>query len=131
MQRFPAFAAIALSLGLLAALPGSGEARTGKARPAKVKPGLGIEARRGLAFAQQHCSACHGVTANSSSPNPESPTFEDIANRPGLTATTLRAFLRDSHNYPAAMNFSVDQDRINDLAQYVVTLKRRGYRPTI
>lgn len=103
----------------------------GQAALAKTQPGPSASARRGLAFAQQRCSACHGVVENSSSPNPESPPFADIANRTGVTQATLRQFLRDSHNYPAAMNFEVESTRIRDLAAYIVTLKKPGYRPTV
>ena len=88
-------------------------------------------ARRGQAFAEQRCAACHGVKANSPSPNPESPSFEDIANRPGVTAQTLHAFLRDSHNYPAAMNFTVEDAQLGDLAVYIETLRKPGYRPVM
>lgn len=85
---------------------------------------------RGLAFAQSHCAACHAVTANGTSPNPEAPPWEDIANRPGTTQATLRVFLADSHNYPAAMQFRVDRRRIRDLAAWIITLQRKGYQPT-
>lgn len=88
-------------------------------------------AKRGLAFAEQRCSGCHGVTANHTSPNPESPPFEDIANRPGVTSATLQQFLRDSHNYPAVMNFRVEAGRIRDLADYIGTMKKPGYRPVM
>ena len=88
-------------------------------------------AKRGLVFAEQRCSACHSVTVNRSSPNPESPPFEDIANRPGVTGETLEQFLRDSHNYPEAMNFKVEAARIRDLATYMVTMKKAGYRPVM
>lgn len=88
-------------------------------------------AQRGLAFAEQRCAACHAVRANSTSANPESPSFEDIANRPGVTRVTLRQFLRDSHNYPDAMNFRVDAARIRDLADYIMTLRKPGYRPVM
>lgn len=90
-----------------------------------------VHIRKGLSFAKERCAACHGVTANSSSPNPESPPFEEIANRPGLTSLTLRQFLRDSHNYPEAMNFAVERERIRDLADYIVTLKKPGYKPVM
>lgn len=96
------------------------------------RPGaLARSQERGLTIAQTHCAACHGVTANSSSPNPESPTFEDIANHQGLSATTLRVFLRDSHNYPAAMNFTLKSAAARDLANYIVTLKHPGHKPAI
>lgn len=86
-------------------------------------------ARRGLAFAERRCAACHAVRANGSSANPESPSFEDIANRRGVTQATLRTYLRDSHNFPEAMNFRVDARRIRDLAAYMVTLRKPDYRP--
>jgi mono/diheme cytochrome c family protein len=90
---------------------------------------LSPSARRGIAFAEQRCAACHSVRANGSSSNPEAPPWDDIANRPGTTQATLRAFLRDSHNYPEAMNFRVDARRIRDLAAYIVTLRKSDYRP--
>ena len=99
-------------------------------QPAPSEP-LSASAARGQAFAQQHCAACHATTANRASPNPESPPFDDIANRPGLTAATLRTFLQDSHNYPAAMNFRIDASGIDDLADYVATLKKPDYRPVM
>lgn len=86
-------------------------------------------ARRGLAFAEQRCAACHAVQANGTSANPEAPPWEDIANRPGTTAATLRQFLRDSHNFPAAMRFTVDRARIRDLAAWMMTLQHKGYHP--
>lgn len=87
--------------------------------------------QRGRSFAETRCAGCHAVAANRSSPNPESPSFEDIANRSGTTTQTLGQFLRDSHNYPAAMNFRVEPARIRDLASYIMTLQKPGYRPAI
>jgi mono/diheme cytochrome c family protein len=92
---------------------------------------LAAGAKRGLAFAQLRCAGCHAVTANAISPNPESPSFEHIANRPGVTRLTLRQFLRDSHNYPDAMNFTVGPSRSRDLADYVLTMRKPGYRPVM
>ena len=87
-------------------------------------------AARGLAFAEQRCAACHAVRADGTSPDAEAPAWDDIANRPGTTERTLRTFLRDSHNYPAAMQFEVDRARIRDLSAYMATLRRKGYLPT-
>lgn len=111
---------LALAAGLLA--PSLAPARTTKA-PAP-------SAARGLAFATAHCTQCHAITANGSSPNPESPPFDDIANREGVTARTFAAFLADAHNYPEAMNFTVQRAAIRDLAAYMLTLRQPGYRPT-
>jgi mono/diheme cytochrome c family protein len=93
-------------------------------------PKLAPQARRGLAFAEQRCAACHAIRANGSSPDPEAPKWDDIANRPGTTQRTLRIFLRDAHNFPAAMQFEVDRRRIGDLAAYMASLQRPGYSPS-
>jgi mono/diheme cytochrome c family protein len=115
MRMLIAATALALPLAALGAAP--------------AKPSA--SAQRGLALAQARCAACHGITRDSSSPNPESPTFEAIANMPGLTRTTLRGFLRDSHNYPEAMDFTLGRASTRDLADYIVTLRRADYRPAI
>jgi len=86
--------------------------------------------QRGLILAQTHCAGCHAVTVNGTSPDPEAPAWEDIANRPGTTQATLRRFLADSHNYPAAMQFRVERRHIRDLSAWMVTLQRDGYQPT-
>lgn len=98
---------------------------------AAAAEGRATSVQRGLALAQQHCAGCHAVAANAASPNPEAPSFEGIANAPGVTAQTLRRFLRDSHNYPAAMNFTIKPAHIRDLANYTLTLRRPGYKPDI
>ena len=118
-------AALTLSAALLVA-PGEAAPKRNKAVAAQA-----ARIAKGLAFAQERCAACHGVTANSSSPNPESPSFEDIANQPGLTRTSLRRFLTDSHNYPDAMQFTVERSEISNLADYMLTLRRPGYKPAI
>ncbi|MCK9543358.1 MAG: cytochrome c [Novosphingobium sp.] len=87
-------------------------------------------AERGLAFARERCAGCHGVAANAPSPGPDAPPFDDIANRPGVTEETMRAFLRDSHNYPAVMNFELDAARMEELSAWMMSLRREGYSPT-
>jgi mono/diheme cytochrome c family protein len=88
-------------------------------------------AERGQAFAQARCSSCHAITAQGISPNPESPPFAAVVNKPGITRDTLRQFLRDSHNFPSVMNFRVEPEQIDDLADYMLTLQTPGYRPPI
>lgn len=131
MSRLTCFPALAVLLLAGIVLPVSGMASARMTAATQHRAAQSAAARRGLEFARQHCSGCHGVVANSSSPNPESPPFEDIANRPGVSRETLRQFLRDSHNYPAAMNFAVEDARISDLAAYIVTLKKPGYKPLV
>lgn len=119
----------ALALGAAAcAQPFAGAPSSNSASTAQRPPRL-ADAARGLAFAEQRCAGCHGVTQNSSSPNPEAPPFEDIANRPEVTRSTLEQFLRNSHNYPAVMNFTIDAAQVRDLASYLTTLQKPDYRP--
>lgn len=89
------------------------------------------QSARGLAFAEARCATCHAVTVGDLSANPEAPAFAAIANQRELNRGTLRAFLRDSHNFPAAMNFTLRPADVDDLAAYMVTLQRADYHPPI
>ena len=84
-----------------------------------------------LVFAQAACADCHAVEATDLSPNPNAPSFAAIANREGLTAQTLSAFLRDAHNYPEAMDFDLDPSQVDALTQYMLTLRDEDYEPAI
>lgn len=105
------------------------EARVGSA--SLTEPAGQSSADRGLAFAQSHCAVCHAVTVGQSSPRAEAPAFESVVNTPGLTATTLQDWLRNSHNYPDAMTFRVEDDNIGDLAAYMLTLRKDSYHPPV
>jgi len=114
-----------LLLLLLPMAPGLAAAR-GNAHPAATA----AAAQRGRTFAETHCAQCHAITANGTSPNPEAPPWDDVANREGLTAQTFATFLADAHNYPAAMDFRVERRVIGDIAAYMLTLRRQNYKPT-
>ena len=81
-----------------------------------------------LAFVQAACGGCHAVEASGLSPNPASPPFADIANREGLSRDTLASWLRDAHNYPEVMDFDLDQPQVDDIADYILTLRSDDYR---
>ena len=80
-------------------------------------------------LAQGKCGGCHSVEAYGLSPNPASPAFAEIANRPGLSGVTLGNWLRDAHNYPNEMQFSLEGDEIALLAAHITSLRRAGYQP--
>lgn len=86
---------------------------------------------RGFGFVQAACADCHAVQPPALSPNPQAPPFADIANRKGLTAKTLSAWLRDAHNYPEAMDFDLDSSQADDLTAYLLTLRDPNYEPPI
>lgn len=85
---------------------------------------------RGLAFAEAHCAECHAVRPGIS-PNPQAPAFEAVINTAGLDLGTLKPWLRNSHDFPVMMNFTIDPERIDDLAAYMLTLKDPAYKPAI
>ena len=120
IPRLAFFALAALAAGTVA-----------YSQPALVEERRLAEIERGRAVAEARCAACHAVNASASSPNPESPGFEDIANRKGLTSATLRQYLRNAHSYPDAMQFKLDRRQARDLSAYIVTLKRSDYKPAI
>ncbi len=118
--------AIALAMGLAACQP----AMQGEPAAASAAPTSGIEASIGdAAFAQAACAGCHAIRPLELSPNPEAPSFSDIANRRGLTGESLSTFLRDAHNYPEAMDFDLTPARVDALTAYILTLRDETYRP--
>lgn len=78
-----------------------------------------------VSFAQASCGGCHAVEEPGLSPNPASPTFAEIASRPGVTVKTLSSYLRDAHNYPEAMDFELTRQQADALAEYMLTLRER------
>jgi len=56
------------------------------------------------------------------SPNPKAPTFETIANVPGMTLLALNVALHSAHATMPLLK--VDPDRIEDLSAYLSTLKK-------
>ena len=80
-------------------------------------------------MAQAACAGCHSVEAYGLSPNAEAPEWAVIANTPGLTRETLLTWLTGAHNYPEQMDFYLDQDEAETLADYMLSLRREDYHP--
>ncbi|MGB3796578.1 MAG: c-type cytochrome [Alteraurantiacibacter sp.] len=81
------------------------------------------------ALAQAACGSCHSVEAYGLSPNANAPEWPAIANRRGLTRETLTVWLIDAHNYPADMDFYLEDDEVGQLVDYMLTLRREDYHP--
>ncbi len=81
------------------------------------------------AFVEAACGGCHAVEPPFRSPNPESPSFAAIANREGLSEATLASWLFDAHNYPEQMDFTLTREQAEQIADYIITLRRADYRP--
>jgi mono/diheme cytochrome c family protein len=119
--------AAAFAVGLVACQPA---AQGGEIATASPPADAAIEASIGeIAFVEAACGGCHATRPLELSPNPDAPSFSDIANRTGLTSATLSAFLRDAHNYPEAMDFDLTPVRVDALAAYIMTLRDESYRP--
>ncbi|WP_299195885.1 hypothetical protein [uncultured Erythrobacter sp.] len=81
------------------------------------------------AFVEAACGGCHSVEPPFLSPNPEVPSFESIANREGLTEATVASWLTDAHNYPEAMDFDLEPEHVEQIADYLIKLRREDYVP--
>lgn len=84
---------------------------------------------RAPAFVEAACGGCHAVEPPFLSPNPASPSFAAIANRRGLSEASLADWLAEAHNYPEDMDFTLTRPQINQIARYMVTLRKAGYVP--
>lgn len=111
-----AVAAILSALGACASGDGAGDKAAGRDKPhIDYNP-----AADGLAYAREACASCHGVEAGQRSPKAAAPSFDALANRPGMNRAALSALLRSPHrNMP---NLIVEPDRVDDLAAYLATL---------
>jgi mono/diheme cytochrome c family protein len=84
---------------------------------------------RAPAFVQAACGGCHAVEPPFLSANPQAPSFAAIANRSGLSEKSLANWLAEAHNYPEDMDFTLTRPQIDQIARYMVTLRKAGYVP--
>ena len=83
---------------------------------------LAADAPPGLVYAAQHCASCHAIRGDQvRSPHPRATPFRTLANTSGMTGYALTAWMRTSH--PTMPNFVVESDRIEEVWDYMVTLK--------
>jgi mono/diheme cytochrome c family protein len=79
------------------------------------------DAGEGRRLAQADCAQCHGIAKNSYSGNPAAPTFDGIANTPGMTGRALIVALRTSHR--SMPNIVVKDRDAENLVAYILSLK--------
>lgn len=94
------------------------------ARPASASPDAALALDT---FVQASCASCHGIETGTLSPNPNAPTFENIANRPSVTRDTLRTYLLDAHNYPVDMDFELTPEHADAVTNYILGLQSAEY----
>jgi tetratricopeptide (TPR) repeat protein len=101
--------------------PGQPRGRTSGPNAEPVDIG---DSRKGRAYAQKACAACHNVRAtDADSPNRRAPSFTKIANTPGMTVTALTVWSRTSH--PTMPNLIIPPADMDDLIAYVLSLRDR------
>jgi mono/diheme cytochrome c family protein len=77
----------------------------------------------GRALARQVCASCHAIDKGEQlSPQPFAPTFQTIADTPGMTPTALSIFLKTPH---ATMpNLVLSDDELGNVITYILSLKQ-------
>src|SRR5829696_5226297 len=76
----------------------------------------------GLQFARSVCAECHAVEIKQpGSPNTAAPSFQRIANIPGMTETALYVSLQTSHR--TMPNLRLEADEMRDVVAYILSLK--------
>lgn len=91
------------------------------------------ELARGEHIARLICSACHVVAIDQEFPpllNQATPTFAEIANRPGTTAESLQRFVTNTHwdagELPLTMpNPMLSKADVQAVSRYIVSLRTR------
>ncbi len=78
----------------------------------------------GQAYAKDVCAACHAVLPNEEiSPLPQAPTFQSVANLPGMTEMALTVWLQTSH--PTMPNIVLKPDDLRNVVAYIASLKKK------
>ncbi len=93
--------------------------------------GLGPAARAqeadigaGATYAKQVCALCHAVLPNEQiSPLPQAPTFQKVADTPGMTEMALSVWLQSSH--PTMPNIILKPDDLRNVVAYIESLKSK------
>lgn len=110
---------LAILVAALAAL--SACAHPPPAPPEAIETGNSM---RGLTFARQNCASCHAVAGGEIwSPNLSAPSFQAIANTPGMSARAVNVWLVSDH--PSMPNLIVTTENGDDLWAYMQSLRTR------
>jgi mono/diheme cytochrome c family protein len=76
----------------------------------------------GFAYAKEVCANCHAIVSNETSPVPEAPAFDEIANR--MTAKALLVWMQSRH--PTMPNITLEREDLMDVIAYILSRKDKG-----
>ena len=79
-------------------------------------------ASAGHRLAEAWCRDCHAIDATTVGTRGGPPDFVAVANRASTTALSLKVFLKTSHQ--RMPNLIITPDQADDLANYILSLKR-------
>ena len=77
--------------------------------------------RQGRRLAVDVCASCHAVRAGQS-PLATAPSFEEIANTPGMTAAALNFWLT-AHVHPTMPLLILSSQQVRDVSAYILSLR--------
>jgi mono/diheme cytochrome c family protein len=76
----------------------------------------------GFELASEVCAFCHAISPGESmSPIPEAPSFEQVANTPGMTEMRLYAWMTTSH--PTMPDIILEPEELTDVVAYILSLQ--------
>ena len=79
--------------------------------------------RQGRQLALDVCASCHAVRAGQTqSPLATAPSFEEIANTPGMTAAALNFWLT-AHVHPTMPLLILSSQQVRDVSAYILSLR--------
>jgi mono/diheme cytochrome c family protein len=82
------------------------------------------DSQAGFTYAKEVCANCHAIVSNETSPVPEAPAFDEIANRPGMSAEVLLEWMQTVH--PTMPNITLEREDLIDVIAYILTHKDKG-----
>jgi mono/diheme cytochrome c family protein len=83
----------------------------------------GSDREAGQRLAEQVCAQCHAVRpGDANSPRRSAPSFQRIADTPGMTATALTVALRTSHK--TMPNIMLDPKETREIVAYLTGMAR-------
>jgi mono/diheme cytochrome c family protein len=79
-------------------------------------------AKLGQEYAGRVCVECHEVEPKGEiSPNPDAPSFQSVADTPGMSARALAVWLQTSH--PSMPNLIIKPDDMDNVIAYIMSLR--------
>jgi cytochrome c len=79
----------------------------------------------GRDYAKAYCSSCHAVGRHGASPNPDAPTFREVANR--YPEEQMNQALAEGFvvGHPKMPRFVMSPERMDEMIAYIRTLRTR------